>query len=401
MTFKTENILIVGTDVANLASSTNRAGYNVFSVDFFGDLDLREACFESLSIAEHVQGKVFPRFSDEYDPRTLVSLAEELTSRQQIDGILLSSGLEDFPFLLTELAEQAPIIGNSPETINGVRDRSLFFHELKRLGVSFPITELASDLLEAKNKARDIGYPVVMKPSVGFGGVGIRVIDSKSKIEDAFNQVSKHSEKILIQELVIGEHASSSVISTRNDARALTVNEQILGATELGQFEPFGYCGNLVPISTPDSIKYCRSVAEKVVSHFGLVGSNGVDFVISEDTPFVIEVNPRFQGTLECVERVLDINLVEAHINACIEDRIPLALEAICFCTRLILFAPFRCIVPDLTNLDFVRDIPLPNIIVQKGEPLCSIVTGDKSGETSLSKAFLTVRDVKRRLMKT
>jgi hypothetical protein len=141
-------------------------------------------------------------------------------------------------------------------------------------------------------------------------------------------------------------------------------------------------------------------VAEKVISHFELVGSNGVDFVISEDTPFVIEVNPRFQGTLECVERVLDINLVEAHINACIEDRIPPALEATCYCTRLIIFAPFRCVVPDLTNLEFVRDIPLPNIIVQEGEPLCSIVTGDKSGETSLSKAFSMVRDVKRRLTK-
>jgi len=401
MRFKPENILIIGTDVTNLASSTNKAGYNVFSVDFFGDLDLREACFESLSIAEQVKGKVFPRFDDTYDPRDLVSLAEELTSREQIDGILLSSGLEDFPVLLTELAELVPIIGNSPETINGVRDRSLFFHELKRLGVSFPITEFASDLFEAKNKARDIGYPVVMKPLLGFGGVGIRVVESKNRVEDAFKEVSRHSEKILIQELVMGEHASSSVISTKNEARALTINEQILGSTKLGQFEPFGYCGNLVPISTPDPIEYCRSVAEKVVSHFGLVGSNGVDFVISQDTPFVIEVNPRFQGTLECVERVLGINLVEAHINACIEDLIPPALEATCFCTRLILYAPFNCIIPNLTSLEYVRDIPLHNIIIQKGEPVCSVISIDESGGTSLSKAFSMVREIKKSLMKT
>jgi len=399
MGVKPKNILIVGIDVANLALSTNRAGYNVFSVDFFGDLDLRKACFESLSIAEQVQGKVFPRFDDNYDPMALVSLAEELTSREKIDGILLSSGLEDFPDLLTELAEQAPIIGNSPETINGVRDRSLFFRELKRLGVHFPITEFASDLIEAKNKARDIGYPVVLKPSVGFGGVGIRVVRSKNRVEDAFKQVSRHSEKILIQELIIGEHASSSVIATKHEARALTVNEQVLGSTELGQVEPFGYCGNIVPISTLDSIEYYRSVAEKVVSHFGLVGSNGVDFVISEDTPFVIEVNPRFQGTLECIERVVDINLVETHINACVEDLIPQTFEASCFCTRLILFAPFRCIIPDLTSLEYVRDIPLPNIIIQKGEPVCSVISDDKSGKTSLSKAFSMAGEVQRKLI--
>jgi len=372
----------------------------VFSVDFFGDLDLREACFESLSLAEQVQGDAFPRFNDQYDPRALVSLAEELTSRERIDGILLSSGLEDFPDLLSELAEQAPIIGNSPETINGVRDRSRFFDELKHLRVRFPITEFASDLFEAKSKAKDIGYPVVMKPSVGFGGVGIRAVETKNKVEDAFREASRHSETVLIQELIRGEHASSSVISTEHEARALTVNEQILGSTELGQVEPFGYCGNVVPLSTLDSIECCRSVAENVVSHFGLVGSNGVDFVISGGTPFVIEVNPRFQGTLECVERVLGINLVETHIDACIESLIPHALEATCFCTRLILFAPFRCIIPDLTSLAYVRDIPLPNIIIQRGEPVCSILSEDKSREASLSKAFSRAREVKSRLMK-
>ena len=386
--------------MANLAASTNRAGYNVFSVDFFGDLDLRKVCVESLSIAEQVQGKVFPRFSDKYDPKTLVSLAEELASKRQIDGILLSSGLEDFPVLLTELAEQAPIIGNTPENINRVRDRFTFFQELKRLGVRFPVTEFASDLVDAKMKAREIGYPVVMKPSVGFGGIGIRVVESKNEFEDAFKEVSRHSERILIQELILGEHTSSSVISTKHESKALTVNQQILGSSELGQLEPFGYCGNVVPLSTPDSINNFKSVAENVVSHFGLVGSNGVDFVISEDKPFVIEVNPRFQGTLECVERVLGINLVEAHINACIDGLIPNILEVKCFCTRLILYAPFRCIVPDLRGLEYVRDIPLAKIILEEGEPVCSVISEDKSRETSLSKAFLMAGEVKGKLVK-
>ncbi len=364
-------------------------------------MDLRKACIESYSIAEQVQGKVFPRFGDKYDPKTLVSLAEELASREQIDGILLSSGLEDFPDLIIELAEQAPIIGNTPENINRVRDRAHFFQELKLLGVRFPVTEFASNLVEAKMKARDIGYPVVMKPSVGFGGVGIRVIESKNKVERAFNEVSRNSERIMIQELIIGEHASSSVISTKHESKALTVNQQILGSTELNQFEPFGYCGNVVPIYSLTSIDYYRSVVERVVSHFGLVGSNGVDFVVSQDIPFIIEVNPRFQGTLECVERALSINLIETHINACIDELIPNDLEAKCYCTRLILYAPFRCIIPDLTRLEYVRDIPLPKIIIQKGEPVCSVLSEDESREPSLSKAFSKAREVKSRLIKT
>jgi len=130
-------------------------------------------------------------------------------------------------------------------------------------------------------------------------------------------------------------------------------------------------------------------MAEKLTLHFGLQGSNGIDLVISKDgTPYVIEVNPRFQSTQECVERVLGINLVESHINACLYGSLPNIKEKTStFCTKLILYAPKRVITPDLRALREVRDVPLPRSTIEKGEPLCSVIAVGKNRDFSFRKA--------------
>jgi predicted ATP-grasp superfamily ATP-dependent carboligase len=79
----------------------------------------------------------------------------------------------------------------------------------------------------------------------------------------------------------------------------------LLGLPFVFQQEPFGYCGNIVPLHIAHStLKKCKAIAEKIALHFGLKGSNGIDIIISNDgTPYVIEVNPRFQGSSECIEK--------------------------------------------------------------------------------------------------
>ncbi len=119
--------------------------------------------------------------------------------------------------------------------------------------------------------------------------------------------------------------------------------------------------------------------------------------VISEnDVPYVVEVNPRFQGTLECVERVLGINLVDAHIKACTKDVLPTLSKRrpqTC-CVRLILYARQRSVIPNLDSLEEVRDIPLSGVVVEEGEPLCSIVVGGKTRSVALKKGKTLAKHV-------
>jgi hypothetical protein len=391
----------MGIDVVSLAVSARRAGYQVYAVDYFGDQDLRRVCRESRSIIKQRIGETCGRVGTGFSPETLLQLTKDLLRENKIDAALLSSGLDDSPGVLSELNDLVPILGNPPNVIRRVRDKMKFFRELKRLGIPHPETTIAEDLEEAKKKSKDIGYPVVVKPSSGFGGAGIRKAQSLQELEQTFREVSSWNEKVLIQEHISGTPASASLISSTDRAMVLTLNEQLLGMREVGQREPFGYCGNVVPLSATAAITgACKSVVEKVVLHFGLVGSNGVDLVISEEgVPYVMEVNPRFQGTLECVERVLRTNIVRAHVEACVQGILPtVTKKTSIFCVRLILFAPQRSITPDLSTFEEVMDIPLPGVIIEEGEPVCSIVIEETSRDSSLGKARKIIESIRESL---
>ena len=396
------SVLVVGAvDVAPLAASASRAGYHVYAVDYYGDQDLEHSCIASLSLTKHEKGESYGTVFSNLIPRALLQLVENLQKRRKIDASLLSSGLDDSPDALSGLDNLVPILGNPAKLFLRVRDRPMFFMELERLGVPHPKTVIAHNFGEAKSISKDLGLPLLLKPGAGFGGVGIRKASDFRELEDAFRSIHTRGCSVLIQEYVSGTHASASVVSIPGKALTLAVSEQLLGMPEVGQREPFGYCGNMVPLSAPAHIiDGCKDTAERVVSHFGLIGSNGVDLVVSEEgTPYVIEVNPRFQGTIECVERVLGLNLVEAHVRACVERRLPAILkETESFCMRLILFAKQRSAAPDLSVLKECRDVPSPGAIVEGGEPLCSIVMQDRSRNALLKKAKQTYRSIYRSL---
>jgi len=385
-----QNLLVVGIDTLSIAKSAKKAGYKIYVADYFGDVDLRHVCSGFRAIVKQRRGKSCGRMSSNFKPEIFLKMAKSLSEKYEIDAILLSSGLDDDFNVLYDLNDLAPILGNSPKVIAGVRKKSRFFEELKRLGIPYPETAIVKNIDEAKAAAAEIEYPIVVKPMRGFGGASIRIAHNPKEIERAFSEVSLLGKNVLVQKLIEGIHASASFLVADKDAKILTINEQLLGLRFLFQQEPFGYCGNIVPLCLANSIfEKCGHITEKIALHFGLNGSNGIDLVISrEGKPYVVEVNPRFQGTLECVEGVLGINLVEAHINACLHGFLPtIKRKTSTFCTRLILYAPKRVIAPDLTLFREVRDVPLPRIIIEKGEPLCSIITDVKNRKLSFHKA--------------
>ncbi|MEM1539908.1 MAG: ATP-grasp domain-containing protein [Candidatus Bathyarchaeia archaeon] len=386
-TASTPSLLVIGIDTTFIAASAKSAGYNVYAVDYFDDIDLKWFCDDYESTLKNYKDKKLKNVS--FNPQALFNLAKNFVKKHHVDAILLSSGFDDQIDILYELNNIVPILGNSPKNIKNVREKQRFFKELKALGIPHPETAVIKSFWEAKEAAAKIGYPVILKPAGGFGGIGIRVALNPSQLAEAFSSAFKTAGRVVVQKLVRGVHASISLLANKKEVKILSINEQLLGLPSVFQEEPFGFCGNIVPLQTTESLlEKCQFIAEKIALHFGLIGSNGIDIVVSEDgTPYVIEVNPRFQGTLGCVEKVLGINLVDAHVKACLHNELPTIKPPSNFCTRLILYAPRRAVVPDLTNLEGVRNIPPPQSIIEKSEPLCSVLAEGKSRETSIQKA--------------
>ena len=380
---------MVGVDTISIADSARRAGYEIYAADYFGDVGLRRVCSKYESVIYQEPGKSCGKFESRFEPEAFIQMTRLLLKKAQIDAALLSSGLDDHFDVLRELNELVPVLGNHPEVIKKVRDKPKFFGELKRLGIRHPETAFVREIKEAKMAAAEIGYPVVVKPSKGFGGANIRKARNPEELEQAFVRVFLGQDEVLIQKLINGVHASASLIASEVAVRTLTINKQLIGLSYVFQREPFGYCGNVVPLRLTNAVlEECKRIAEKVALHFNLKGSNGVDLVICNGkTPYVVEVNPRFQGTIECVEHVLGLNLVRTHVNACIHNSLPTIEKPSNCCTRLILYAPARVIAPDLTSFVKARDVPIPGTVVEKGEPLCSIIVAGNNQRSSLGRA--------------
>lgn len=387
-----KNLLVVGLDVSAIVASARRAGYHVYAVDYFGDRDTQEASQMNYSLVRQAPRKSCGWISEGFSPAKLVKWTKKLMRKYPIDGILLASGIEDYGKELRALEDLAPVLGNPPNIVAKVRSKADLFSILTKRKIRCPKTIPAKGVEEVEAAASELGYPVILKPMKGFGGRDVCLMQDSQTLRSS---VSGDNE-ILVQEYIKGIAASASVIGTGKKSAVLTVNEQILGARQLGASGPFTYCGNIVPlVATEDTLKKCESACARVSTALGLVGSNGIDFVLDESgQPWIVEVNPRFQGTMECVEKVLGINLVEAHIAAC-GGRLPVLHQMSSnYCTRLILYGRQRCSVPDLTVFTEVRDIPFSGVIVERGEPICSIVTEGKTKAKSLGRADELTRQI-------
>ena len=127
-------------------------------------------------------------------------------------------------------------------------------------------------------------------------------------------------------------------------------------------------------------------LAIETVELFDLLGSVGVDFVLS-DEPYVLEINPRFQGSLNSVEWSLDVNLFSLHYKACIGERVEVPKPRR-FACRAILFADRRIeIRENLCGNGMFADVPKVGDVVEEGEPIVSILSSGRSRSEVLEKA--------------
>ncbi len=254
-----------------------------------------------------------------------------------------------------------------------------------------PETYLVNDLQEAIEIDAASNKNFLLKPLVGSGGLGIRNFDPTDQDVEIHDAV--------LQEIVEGNDISASVLSSGDETTTILTSQQLIGKSWLGQRGIYGYCGNIAPYTEKfdanksiNMQKDFKEVAEDVVNDLKLIGSNGVDMKINNGNIYLIEVNPRPQGTFEVAELSLGINMAEAHIHACEGDlnNIPRPQK---FATKMIIHAKYRSLVGNL-DLKDLNDIPGSDVIIEKGEPVATVLTSGKLLENTIFSAKKIVSNV-------
>ena len=328
-------VLVAGFATRHVAQSAYQAGYDVCAVDHFCDQDLSWYT------------KDREKFEDLED---LPGAIDRICTRHRFDFFVPTSGAET-------LQPPAPLLGTPTESIGRFLDKLDIQHFFESLDVPMP------------RLMADGEYPTMVKPRTGAGGWRNAVIGTDAEMA-AWRTLYEDVPHIR-QEIIGGIPASVCCIADGSRAMAIAANEQILrGSGE----STFGFSGSITPFIHPQS-RGMINLAERIAAASGCRGTIGIDFVIGSNGPVAIEVNPRFQGTVDTVEMAFRCNLFDLHAGACsghLPARRPEPREV---AARSILFADNDTTVKaDLGMLkEFVADIPWPGMFFEKGQAIVSV----------------------------
>ncbi|MHC1572195.1 MAG: ATP-grasp domain-containing protein [Methanosarcinales archaeon] len=360
------DILIIGYNTRHICRSAKRAGYNVFSIEHFGDRDL-------FDIADGVA--VFEE--DEPSPEKIRELMDDF----EYDTIVRGPGFESWDLETTDV----PVLNNDTKVFERVSDKFWLAEYLRRLDVPHPETYLIEDV-----DPSELDYPLMAKPRRGAGGVENLLIRSCEELEDA---KSTHRD-FIVQEYIDGRTVSISLIASHGEARSIAASEQISfpWLTEM----PYAYTGNITPF-LGRHVSLMEELAELVASDLGLVGSNGVDFLIGRDGIVLLEVNPRFQGTLETVEEAYGINLFSMHVDS-FSGILPERQRARAFAGKAILFAAQDIWIDEAKSdmlfecykKGIVSDVSREGTLMAKNRPLTTIFSRGRTRKEVLDRLRTT-----------
>ncbi len=357
-------VLVIANSARSIVCSAKKAGYTVFTLDRFGDVDTCNCSDKSL---------VF-KTSQENE------LQELARTFGEADAVILGPGYEKLKF--------KNVLNNPPAVMEEVSDKSNLPGKLKSMDIPHPETE-------SIDKAHELGFPLMIKPKSGSGGM--RNIIVKNEGDLAIFKERNDAREFIAQEYIEGIPCSASVISSGEDAVVVALNEQLIGVPWLTGL-PFAYCGNITPFHSKfndEMIQYAKQIALE----FGLVGSNGVDFIQTEKGIVVIEVNPRFQGSLDTVESSVGINIFDAHVKS-FSGELPEVRESVCFAAKSIVYANKKTVISQKVS-DTLKgcmekgraaDVPRPGTVVSQDEPVSTMLESARNRSAALEKVVKSSR---------
>lgn len=232
----------------------------------------------------------------------------EIIELEQPYGVIVQLGGQTALKLAKRLHEKGiRIIGSSFDSMDIAEDRGRFSDLLKELEIPYPKYGTAYTTDDAIEVAKEVGYPVLVRPSYVLGGQRMRIVINETELESAVLSLIKHlpGNKILIDHFL--DRCQEAEIDAIYDGE----NFHVMGVME--HIEPAGiHSGdshavlpefNLTPLVVATMEEYAKKIA-KALKIQGLIN---IQFAIKDGKVFVIEANPRASRTTPFIAKAYQI----------------------------------------------------------------------------------------------
>ena len=267
--------------------------------------------------------------------------AESYLNQKNIISAALASGAEaihpGYGFLsenadFAKCCEENGIvfIGPKSEIISAMGDKDASRQLMQKVGVPVvPGTEVLKDAEEAKELAQNIGYPLLVKATAGGGGKGIRVVEQKEELEEAFLMASREAESAFgngdvflekyltsvrhVEMQILADHCGNVLCLGERDCSLQMNKQKVLEETPS-------------PVMTEEIRQKMMDAAVLAAKAANYTNAGTVEFLLAPDGQFYfIEMNTRLQVEHPITEEISDIDIVKWQIRIACE--VPLSMK--------------------------------------------------------------------------
>ena len=231
---------------------------------------------------------------------------------EQPDGVIASLGGQTAINLAEPLAKRGvKIIGTDCEAIARAEDRDLFEKLLGKLGIPEPEGQAVTTLEAGVKAAKEIGYPVLVRPSFVLGGRAMQIVANEESLREYLQTAVEISNEkpVLVDKYIVGKEVEVDAVCDGRDVFVAGIMELV---------EKTGvHSGDSISVypsfSLSDKVKgVILQYAKRLGLAIGIIGLYNIQFIVDKDEKvYIIEVNPRSSRTVPFLSKATGFGLAD------------------------------------------------------------------------------------------
>ncbi|WP_139491204.1 carbamoyl-phosphate synthase (glutamine-hydrolyzing) large subunit [Brevibacillus dissolubilis] len=253
-----------------------------------------------------------------FEPLTVEDVLH-IAQREQVTDVLVQFGGQTAINLAAPLAQAGlNIMGTTLAAIDSVEDREQFYELLRGLSIPHIPGQGVTSMEEAVAAATTIGYPVLLRPSYVIGGQGMTIAYDESEVIQAVSgwltaEGAQSFFPLLVDKFIPGLEVEIDAVCDGTDVLIPGIYQHVEKAgIHSGDSTAIFPAPDLSEQHKNTILTYTKQIAVAM----GAVGLINIQFVIDQDTIYVLEVNPRASRTVPITSKVTGVPLVELAVRA-------------------------------------------------------------------------------------